>query len=131
MTLPTTHTPADLGPDDLRRLRAMAEAATPGPWQWYGALNSNSVYLATQGRGRHDVMSFRRWGMSGAQPLFAARDSDGNRRMFPVRDLVDVDDRGGHEIRRFRNPDAEYIAAMSPDVVLGLLDRIAALEAEA
>ena len=43
---------------------------TPGPWQWYGNARNREVYLATSHSGRRYVMGFRRWGMSGAQPMF-------------------------------------------------------------
>ncbi|MCX5581358.1 hypothetical protein OSH12_23955, partial [Kaistia terrae] len=43
---------------------------TPGPWGWFGNANSYSLYLATRHSGRRYVMSFRRWGMRGAQPEF-------------------------------------------------------------
>lgn len=43
---------------------------TKGPWAWFGNAASNSVYLATKHSGRQYVMQFRRWGFSGAQPVF-------------------------------------------------------------
>lgn len=43
---------------------------TPGPWSWYGNAGSKSLYLATTHSGRRWVMGFKRWGMSGAQPMF-------------------------------------------------------------
>ncbi|GAN72145.1 hypothetical protein ASY01nite_14320 [Acetobacter syzygii] len=43
---------------------------TKGPWAWFGNAGSNSVYLATNHSGRRYVMQFRRWGFSGAQPVF-------------------------------------------------------------
>lgn len=44
---------------------------TPGPWAWFGnAGGCPNIYLATTHSGRRYVMSFRRWGMHGAQPQF-------------------------------------------------------------
>ncbi|MFT8953748.1 MAG: hypothetical protein ABF979_15940 [Gluconobacter sp.] len=44
---------------------------TKGPWAWFGSAGGcPDVYLATKHSGRKYVMSFRRWGMRGAQPQF-------------------------------------------------------------
>ncbi|MCG4256893.1 hypothetical protein [Acetobacter senegalensis] len=50
----------------------MGEAKfTPGPWAWFGSAGgAPDVYLATNHSGRRYVMSFRRWGLNGAQPCF-------------------------------------------------------------
>jgi len=42
---------------------------TKGPWRWFGS-RYQGVYLATPDRGRQYVMSFRRYGMQGAEPEF-------------------------------------------------------------
>jgi hypothetical protein len=57
----------------IARIRDRANAATPGPWGWFGNTEVHHVYLATQRWGRHIVMQFRRWGMQGAQPEFFNR----------------------------------------------------------
>lgn len=115
------------------RLREMAEAATPGPWRWSGYVKG-PIHLATAGRGIATVMGFARRGMNDAQPIFFDRQPSDLETFYisgqyrkaceiairevPYRDnIVDID-----------NPDARWIAAVSPDVVLGLLDRIAELE---
>jgi hypothetical protein len=52
------------------------EGHTPGPWRWEVALNSKRVQLCggppKSGFGHYDltVLSFARWGMSGAAPVF-------------------------------------------------------------
>ncbi|KQM37973.1 hypothetical protein [Sphingomonas sp. Leaf10] len=70
---------------------------TPGPWQWYGNARNREVYLATSHSGRRYVMGFRRWGMSGAQPMFQPAE----RGLVPADTLLtfEVGDRGvrGHE----------------------------------
>lgn len=43
---------------------------TPGPWAWFGNARTREIYLATKHSGRRYVMGFRRWGFSGAQPMF-------------------------------------------------------------
>lgn len=53
---------------------AAAIAHTPGPWEWFGNARNRDIYLATRHSGRRYVMGFRRWGMSGAQPMFQPGD---------------------------------------------------------
>ena len=55
----------------LDEIRQREQAATPGPWGWYGNTDVQSIYLATKRWGRFTVMSFRRWGMQAARPMFA------------------------------------------------------------
>lgn len=56
---------------DLDAIKARRDAATPGPWGWFGNTDVHSMQLATRHFGRLVVMSFRRWGMQSAQPTFA------------------------------------------------------------
>ena len=117
-------------------LRALAEAATPGPWQWYG-WRGQHIQLSTVGRGVATVMGFARYGMQGAQPVFFERTADDREcsmitgRYRKGDDLIvqEVEYRG--TIDHLDNADAKWIAAASPDVVLALLDRIDRLEAAA
>lgn len=62
---------------DFKSARALADAATPGPWEWFGNTKQYEVYLATKHSGRRFVMDFVRWGMGGAQPRFQVT-IDGN-----------------------------------------------------
>lgn len=55
---------------DLDAIKARTDAATPGPWGWYGNTDVQQMYLATKRYGRMYVMGFRRWGLQGAQPTF-------------------------------------------------------------
>lgn len=57
--------------DRLDEIKARAAAATPGPWMWEGNTDTRQISLATKYWGRWVVMGFRRWGMQGAQPMFA------------------------------------------------------------
>lgn len=96
--------------DDLTRLKALARAATPGPWRWR---NTQEVYLL--GERSRVVMAFRRMGMNGAQPEF--RGADGL--LFPA---------GRENLHAI--PDATYIAAAHPQAVLDLIERLRKAEAE-
>lgn len=127
----TTHTAIDL--DELER---KARAATPGMWQWFGNTKIREIYLATVDRGRVFIMDFVRWGMAGAQPRFGLADFDGGC-MRSVGELGAAEHPSGpvFEVAYRRHfsgighPDAQHIAANSPPVTLGLIDRIRELEA--
>ncbi len=99
---------------DLESLRALSDAATPGPWKWGGQVGQY-VDLVTVGRGVLTVMGSKRLGMQGAEPVFWRRPPDapwgwnGKRepasevavREVPYRDdIVDID-----------NPNAQLIVA--------------------
>lgn len=114
---------------DLAKLRALAEAATPGPWSWFGNTKTNSIMLATIDRGRQYVMRFRRWGMGGAQPVFLKPDERGGGWMHPAKDLVvyEVDYR--KDFHDIDNADARWIAAADPTTVLALIAEIERLTA--
>lgn len=103
------------------RLRELAQAATPGPWSAReGDLEGKpaSEYVRT---------------------LLANREADGTStgRLFLTLAPNPIDPERGAEVVPALTGDgpsaeanAAYIAAASPDVVLGLLDRLAAVEAE-
>lgn len=114
----------------IAEIRARWAAASRGPWGWKGNLSSKSIELMAR-RGWGDVvMTFRRWGMGGAQPAFvvdgliydAARGKDG-RSM-----LVAPQSWNAWDIRDIDHPDARFIAASWADV-RDLLVRCDALEA--
>ena len=99
--------------DEIRKL---ALAATPGPWIWPKMYN-NSTLWANHGQ-RLIVMDAIRHGMNSACIRF--RD---HAKCLMVK-AVDIE--GLH-------PDKDYIAALSPDVALSLLDaadRVEELERE-
>lgn len=78
-------------------LRALAEAATPGPWE-----ESRRTF--------HDGS----YSIDGVGPIWAVWCNDGT---------ADIDFARGRA-------DLDYVKAVSPDVVLGLLDRIRELESQ-
>jgi hypothetical protein len=118
---------------DVDALEAIAKAARPGPWQWYGNTKMHEVYLATVHDGRHLVMDFARYGMSGAQPRFQMPPGF----MRSVGDLGRDEDLFGPKFdvpyrRHFTgigHPDATHIAANDPTTTLALIARIRELEA--
>lgn len=75
---------------DLARLRALAEKATPGPWELLGANGIVSIEKA------------------GAPPIVA---------------WLGFDD--SHRPKAAHKANAAYLAALSPEVVLALLDAVA------
>jgi len=118
---------------DLDALERKARAARPGPWQWYGNTKMHSVYLATVHGGRVFVLDFERWGMRGAQPRFQM-----DRRMVELGELAKQEHPFGpkfevpyrRDFHGIGHPDAEHIAANSPEITLGLIARIRELEKE-
>ena len=113
--------------EQLAELRQLAEAATPGPWHWAGDLRFG-MYLAhwRPGWGQCTVMDFVRHGMRGAQPRFADENSHMAHKAvdIAIREVSYRDD-----IVALDHPDARWIAAASPEVVLALLARIDELSA--
>lgn len=117
---------------DLPAIRALHAAATPGPWEWFGNTDSRNIQLATKDRGRQFIMTFRRWGMQGAQPWFNT-----NMMMGPASDLAryevcpDAQSRDDQRVYRadilgIKHPDAAFIAA-APSIVtqlLGVVERV-------
>ena len=97
-------------PEEIAALRALAEAATPGPWYWR---NTGDAYLF--GTRSKVVMAFRRMGMNSAQPVF--RDHTTNL-------LIDA---GKANINAL--PDAAFIAA-ARTAVPALLDALEVAERE-
>lgn len=109
------------------KLRALAEAAFPGPWGWFGSTYGN-IYLAARHSGRRCVMTFCRLGMGDAQPMFQV-----DQRMVKAQDLAifevcpeaaSADDPRVYrrDLISFRSPDATYIAAADPSTILALIE---------
>ncbi len=114
-------------PTELASLEALAKAATPGPWGWFGSTRTY-VYLATRHSGRRFVMAFKRKGLQSAEPTFQVRGE-----MIPASELAiyevnpdatTKDDPSvyRHDIVGFRHPDAAYIAAANPAAILSLIE---------
>jgi len=116
---------------DLDAHEAVASAARPGPWQWYGNTKTQEVYLATTHSGRTFVMDFARWGMRWGQPRFQI-----DHRMVTLGELGSQEHPLGPKFevpyrRQFvgiGHPDATHIAANDPTTVLALVARIRELE---
>lgn len=110
--------------EHLNAIRDRSEAATPGPWGWFGNLKHGGPYLATRHRGRVFVMQFARLGMQDAQPVFQARDEDGRSLgMVGGRDLAIYEADHRADIVGFDNPDATFIAHARQDIA-DLLDEV-------
>lgn len=121
-------------------LRKLAEAATPGPWEWGGNL-PHEFRLQTTHSGRIFVMLFKRMGPQGAQPVFQVK-----KNMVAAVDLatfeVGADGVVGYEkakaddsvyrydVSGIEAPDAKWIAAANPTAVIALLDELTALRAK-
>jgi hypothetical protein len=136
---------ADAGPGvrDLDAIRARDTDATPGPWGWYGNVDTRTVALVARTSGLPFVMGFERWGMQDARPSFCYRNEAGARAwvMAPVDGgnvVYEVDrnatDRKASTVYRgdivgIRNPDAEFIAHARQDVT-DLLAEVERLRAE-
>ena len=107
--------------DDIKRDR---EAGTRGPWAWEVSKVSQSVELCG-GRGASDltVMSFKRWGLQKAAPVFwfwKGNVSDEPKRADEI--AVPADGRQHHAswFQRIDHPDARRIARV-PDLEAALL----------
>lgn len=100
---------------------------TPGPWRWEVALNSKRVQLCggppKGGYGKYDltVMSFTRYGMTGAAPVFWARRGMSGDPQRADQLSVPVAGREHHAtwFQGIDHPDARLIAA-APDLLEAL-----------
>lgn len=123
--------------DRIAEIRARVEAATPGPWRWWGNIDMRNIQLTTVDRGVLTVMAFRRWGMKGAAPTFFRRGPDmpwgWNGRQEEIQDVAvrEVEYRG--DIDHLANPNAELIAHAPGDIayLLAENERLAQALAEA
>jgi hypothetical protein len=108
-----------MSPDELGAIEARANAATPGPWQWRGNVDTHHLYL---GNSREVVMAFARWGMQSAQPMFRLKDWLEYARAFARYEVApDATERTDPrvyrgDLRGLRHPDAEFIACAREDV---------------
>lgn len=60
-------------PERLEEIKAANKARTPGKWYWFGYVQNKDLAIETFAPGTggvREVMSFRRWGMQRAQPVF-------------------------------------------------------------
>jgi hypothetical protein len=125
-------------PDRIVEIEARACAATPGPWVWRGNVDIHDISLRSVGeRGSPTVLTFGRWGMQSAKPVFNSPDNRGllqwateTRVQFEV--SPDATHRTDPRVYRgdiigIRHPDAEFIAHAREDINY-LLARIRELE---
>ena len=116
----------------IGRLEELARAATPGPWRWEVSLSSKRVELCggppNSGFGAYDhsVMSFARWGLNGAAPVFWSWEGHFGTPKRADEVAVPVEGRE-HHASWFRQPDdpnAAYIAAANPQAILSLIESL-------
>ena len=103
---------AEVTPDELRAIR---DAATPGPWSWNEARPSRSGASASTSRTPAAPLIPARWRLGTREWLQVGPD-----RPTPTRTIADLD--------RGREADAALIA-LAPDLASLLADAIEALEA--
>lgn len=108
--------------DRFDEIKARANAATPGPWAWFGNTDVWDIHLSTVGRGLLTVMDFARWGMNRAAPRFAVDGLMHRADEFPIYEVCPTatsrKDRRVYraDIAGVRHPDAEFIAHSRADV---------------
>jgi hypothetical protein len=105
--------------EDLQQLKALALAATPGPWEWDG-VRSEGEY-GSDDDGGCGYESYQVTTNAGACIVDCLNNDNG---------AVHVE-HDGHAWDKVAKQDAKYIAAASPDVVLALIARIESLAADA
>lgn len=93
-------------------------AFTPGPWRWEVNRKGKQITLCG-GTPTFDktVMAFKRWGMSGATPLFLTC-TDGMHRIVPADNFAVIAPGREHHLSWFQllnHPDANLISA-APDL---------------
>jgi hypothetical protein len=114
----------------LAAIRERAAAATPGPWRWRGVLSSKSIELQSipgrNGNRLLSVMTFWRWGMQSAMPVF--RDEQ---QVLRKPNFTRPPERKHHDwyIGGIDHPDARFIEHSREDIDF-LLGEVARLEAE-
>lgn len=121
-------------------LRELAEAVpVQRSWRWGGVSNrpeTSGTYghdIRLMGRkpegdrigGEWVVMDFTRHGFRGAQPRFLGPDEFS---LVKAADVVEHEHTYRDDVSGLDNPTARYLAAVDPETILGLLDRIAELE---
>ena len=121
--------PAPQGEDGWSELERLARAATPGPWRWEVSLTSRHVALCggppKSGFGAfdHDVMSFKRWGLNNAAPVFWGWEGHFGtpKRADEVAVPVEGREHHAHWFRTIDDPNAAFIAAANPSTILKLI----------
>ena len=107
-------------PARRQEIRALLNAATPGPWQWFGNTAVKSIYLATVHHGRRFVMQFERWGMRDACPSFQVPISPNNGMMVRADTMVKYERPYRKDVDGIDHPDARLIE-QAPTLIRELL----------
>lgn len=94
--------------EQLEAIQQAVDTATPGPWVWTGFIKSNTVDLVARHSGQPTVMSFDRWGMSGAAPSF--RTDEGMQRVDEPGMVRFRQEHRKNEFVDINHPDARLIA---------------------
>lgn len=109
--------------DALAAIRARHGVATQGPYRWRGYATNHTISLDSVATG-NEVLGFRRWGMTRAQPVFC---TDGL--LCPASEVLAPDSNPSRKrIIAILHPDAEALAHSWSDVetLLRLVDQQAA-----
>jgi hypothetical protein len=120
---------------DTFKLKALALAASKGPWRWELNEDSKSAQLVG-GRPMFDkyVMDFARWGMGGAAPRFNDAIASGEynimERVEKYGAVVPGREHHANWFKDIDHPDAQWIAAANPATVLELISERDELRAE-
>jgi hypothetical protein len=99
----------------LAAIRERAEQAAPGPWRWRGNISrwgGGDVYLSALVHLRPIVMTFRRWGMQDARPVFR----DAERDLLVNGEFVIPYEHHPWEIGGIDHPDARFIERSREDI---------------
>jgi hypothetical protein len=111
-------------PERLAEIRARHNAATRGPYLWSGYGSACTISLDSVATG-NEVLSFRRWGFSRAQPVFC---TDGL--LVAASEVLTPDSAPSRKrITGIEHPDARAFAHSWKDVedLLAEVDRLRAL----
>lgn len=111
---------------DLDRLEALARAATPGPWQWVDPdTDLPCLPDAPCATGDHDQYAHR---LSLRTVEEFSADSVGDLPKFIIHTAEEFHE--AQQGEQWSHPDAEFIAACSPEVVLALIEQLRAKSLE-
>lgn len=127
---------------DLDAIEQRATAARPGPWIWRGDIETHHCDLVSLAfpPNRAFVLTFERWGMQHAQPVFCDHETglltspmkeDGGVRFDVAPHALTIDDPDVYRTNfsQINHPDAIFIAHARQDVD-DLIARVRELEAE-
>jgi hypothetical protein len=109
-----------LGPGELKLVES-ARKATRGQWFWTGYVGDFCLSLVSTARWRPIVMSFARWGMQRAQPMFRDADRD---LLVPAKETFRYKDYGANEVLDAKHPDAKYMETVYPDAFLEVVESL-------